>query len=413
MRARTIREGSVGLLILVGVALFGGLVLWLRGLNPGQRNYRIVLRFENTLGMQAGTSVRYRGVPVGRVLSIDPNTNFVDVFAEITQQGLLIPRDAVIETNQSGLIGETTIDITPKAELDEETLALSPFGEECVPSLIVCDGDRVQGEIGVSYESLLRSADELANALADPELVADFKQSLKNATRLTERAVVLIEDLRNLSRVFEEEVPPVAASIRRATNEVGDAAAQIELTAIDVNNLIDVNRHSIVHTLDNLSRGSEELQTILATVTPQIRNSQVLENLELLSANAAEAAVNIRQISGAVNTPENLILLQQTLESARSVFQNAQKVLADVDELTGDPALRLDLRQLINGLTDLVSSTEGLEQEMQVAQMIAYSRQSLATLTLTPAAQSANSGQPVLSYNGRPYRLGVVANPEE
>jgi len=72
MRARAVREGSVGLLILIGVGLFGGLVLWLRGLNPGSRTYGVVVTFEDTLGMQVGTTVRYRGVPVGRVIDIRP-----------------------------------------------------------------------------------------------------------------------------------------------------------------------------------------------------------------------------------------------------------------------------------------------------------------------------------------------------
>ncbi|HEY9888037.1 MAG TPA: hypothetical protein V6D02_06525, partial [Candidatus Obscuribacterales bacterium] len=61
MRARAIREGSVGLLILIGVILFGGLVLWLRGLNPGSRHYRMLVTFQDTAGTQVGTSVRYRG----------------------------------------------------------------------------------------------------------------------------------------------------------------------------------------------------------------------------------------------------------------------------------------------------------------------------------------------------------------
>lgn len=406
MRARTIREGSVGLLILAGVALFGGLVLWLRGLNPGRRNYELVIRFDNTLGMQVGTSVSYRGVPVGRVLSINPRTNFVDVTTEITQQDLLIPRNARIETNQSGLIGETTIDITPLEELGDEALALSPFGDQCDDAIIICDGERVQGDVGVSYESLLRSADQLANALADPELVADLKQSLNNATSLTEEAVVLIKDLRRLTLNLEEQVPPIAASVLRATDKAGDAAEEFELTAAEVNSLVAVNRDNISRTLNNLSRSSDYLQEIFTTVTPAIRDGELLNNLEVLSANAAEAAINIQEISGALNTPENLLLLQQTLESARGVFQNAQKVLADVDELTGDPELRQDFRNLINGLTNLVSSTEMLEQEMQIAQMIAVSQRNLGRLTLASPDQASQA--PVVTYQGQPYRLGIT-----
>ena len=142
MRARAVREGSVGMLILVGVGLFGGLVLWLRGLNPGSRNYDLTVIFEDTLGMQAGTSVQYRGVPVGRVVGINPSSNQVEVRLEITQSDLRIPRENLrVAANQSGFIGETTIDITPMTELSDAEQAISPFGADCEPAVIVCDGE--------------------------------------------------------------------------------------------------------------------------------------------------------------------------------------------------------------------------------------------------------------------------------
>lgn len=126
MRERSIREGSVGLLILIAVALFGGLVLWLRGFDPRRQSYQAVFVFADTLGMQEGTAVRFRGVRVGRVIAIRPNANQVSVTVEITQPDLRIPRDSRIFVNQSGLIGETTVDITPLRSLSETELAITP-----------------------------------------------------------------------------------------------------------------------------------------------------------------------------------------------------------------------------------------------------------------------------------------------
>ncbi|NEQ27350.1 MAG: MCE family protein, partial [Microcoleus sp. SIO2G3] len=76
--SRTIREGSVGLLILVGLGLFTGLVLWLRGLSLGNRNYQFVVQFSDISGMQVGAPVRYRGVAVGRLIEIRAGTDAVD-----------------------------------------------------------------------------------------------------------------------------------------------------------------------------------------------------------------------------------------------------------------------------------------------------------------------------------------------
>lgn len=410
MRARTIREGSVGLLILIGVAMFGGLVLWLRGLNPGRRSYQVSVQFPSTLGVQSGSVVRYRGAAVGRVMSIAPTTNTVEVRIEIADANLLIPKASEISTNQSGLIGESTIEIKPTQILTEEQLALSPIRADCDASVIICDGDLLQGEVGISYESLLRSAEELADALADPEFVNDLKITLNNATTLTADATKLVNDLRGLSQAVQDEVNPLAVSLRRATDNASDAVAQFELTATEVNSLLMNNRSKIIAILDNVNRSSAYLEDILANFAPMMQEGQLLDDLAVLSANAAEAAVNLQEITGAVNTPENLILLQQTLESARTVFQNAQKIMADVDELTGDPAFRTNLRNLINGLSGLVSTTQLLEQEVQVAQALNYGLHTRSRVVLTPVFEGmpSNPAAPLLTYNGQRYRLELA-----
>jgi len=47
MRSRTMREGSVGLLILLGLGVFGGLVLWLNRLNLSNQTYNFIVNFDN------------------------------------------------------------------------------------------------------------------------------------------------------------------------------------------------------------------------------------------------------------------------------------------------------------------------------------------------------------------------------
>jgi len=62
------------------------------------------------------------------------------------------------------------------------------------------------------------------------------------------------------------------------------------------------------------------------------------------------------------------LVLQQTLDSARVTFANAQKITSDLDELTGDPEFRQNVREIVDGLSGLVSSTQQLEQQVQVAE---------------------------------------------
>lgn len=401
MRARAIREGSVGLLILIGVGLFGGLVLWLRGFSPRSRTYRATFVFENTLGMQEGTAVRYRGVPIGRVANIMPNSNEVAVGVDITQPDLRIPSNARIEANQSGLIGETTIDITPNRDLPPQDLDMSPVGPDCDSDLIICDGDRLPGMVGASYESLIRSAEKLANAFADPDIINDLKITLRNATQLTEQATLLTDELIVLSQQVQGDIDPLLTSATRATDNVAAAAAAFELTGAEINSLIAANRTSLVDTLTRLNRSSIFLEEIMGSITPTVRNGELLNNLETLTANAAATAANLEAITAAVNTPENLVMLEQTLESARSVFLSAQKVLADVDELTGDPVFRNNIRNLVNGLNNLVSLTDQLEQDARFAQALTGNQgKPIERIRLTQVAAPTRRGPEFLAPDG-------------
>ncbi|MEB3288389.1 MAG: MlaD family protein [Leptolyngbya sp.] len=430
MRERAIREGSVGLLLILAVALFGGMVLWLRGYNPRRQSYRATLVFTDVLGMQEGTTVRFRGVKVGRVLAIQPGSNQVAVLVEISPSTLLIPSDSLITVNQSGLIGDTTIDIIPQQTLEEETTAsLTPFKPQCDSQVVICDGDERVGQVGASYEALIRAAEDLARTFADPEIAANLNLTLKNASDFAASATVLSGELTRLSQQVQTELGPLMASATRAAdnldgtltdigdaaNAVGATAAQFEITGTEVNSLISRNRSNLVTTLDNLNRSSAHLETIMATLAPEIQDSQFITNLDRLSTDAAAAMADIRAITATANTPENLLLIQQTLDSARSVFQSAHKVIADVDELTGDPTLRNNIRNLINGLSTLVSLTDQLEQDSHLAQALTLPQGTqVDRLILTPVppptapvrTTPTTAPAPLLiTHNGQYYHL--------
>jgi len=446
MRSRTVREGSVGFLILVGIGLFGGLVLWLNGVQLGNRNYKFAVEFASAQGMQIGTTVRYRGVAVGKITAIKASPNGVDVTLEISPGSLVIPRDVAIEANKSGLIGEASIDITPNSILPESLLTANPFSADCPPE-IICKNSRLKGQAGVSLDELIRSTVRLANLYTDPALFNNIKSlsvntanTAKSAAKLTQDLSVLTKtatgEITSLSQSVKEEfsnlnqsvkgelgslnqslkgevgilsqslrgeivslnksaqgeLSAVSTDIRKVTatadnstkevtaaaiasaNSVTQAANQITLTANQLNSLVATNRSSLVSTLNNINQASQELRVTVSSLSPtinRINQGQILNNLEVLSANAAEASANLRDLSTNINHPTNLLLLQQTLDSARATLQNVQKITSDVDEITGDPAFRNNIRRLFNGLGGLLGSTEQLRQQVAVSQTLA------------------------------------------
>lgn len=368
MRSRTVREGSVGLLILAGFAVFVGMALWLRGLNPANRSFKIFMEFENSAGLQDGASVRFRGVTVGKIVAIKPLPNKVEVEAQITPADIIIPAQVVAQVNQSGLISQTAIELVPKTQLTG-TITTRPLDQNCDNTVILCNNARLPGKPGVSIDELISASVKFANVYTDPaffnnvnSVVTNTSAAAAEVTKLAKEFSLLTQDARQELKTFSAS----AAAISRTADKIG-------ITADQVNSLIAANQSTLVNTLNNLEQTGLQLRgTIgnLGTTLNRIDRNELLQNLETLTTNAAKASANLRAASDALSSPANLLMLQQTLDSARSTFQNAQKITADLDELTGDPTFRNNLRNLVNGLSGLVSSTQQLQQQTQTAQIL-------------------------------------------
>ena len=370
MRSRMVREGSVGLLILGGLGLFGGLILWLRGLNPGNRSFSVTVDFSTIGGVQTGSPVRYRGVTVGRIDRISPDPNGVAVQVAIAPADLIIPRDSEVTVNQSGLLGETVLDIVPRKSLPDGAVAAKPLDRNCNKELILCEGSRINGALGISTDELVRASIKFANVYSDPKFTGSINSLTKNSSDAAAQITILSKEVTGLVKSARQEVGTFSGTAKSISN----AADQFGLTIAQVNSLVTANRATLVSTLDNLNQTSGQLRVTVTRLSPtldRVQQGQLIQNLETLSANAAQASTNLRDVSVKLNNSSNLTVLQQTLDSARATFQNAQKITADLDELTGDPQLRDDLRNLIRGLSGLTSSTQQLQQQAQVSQVLA------------------------------------------
>jgi len=412
MRSRLVREGSVGLLILLGVGVFGIIFLWLNRISAAGNTYSFIVDFKDAGGMQKGAVVQYRGVKVGNIADIKAGVNGVEVELDINKPDLVIPRDVKIEANQSGLISESIIEITPERIISRRNVDAGPQDKGCDPTIIVCDGSRLKGEIGISVDQLIRYSSRLSEVYSRPDVYNNVNQALKNSSEAAAEVAKLTRDVSSLTKATQAQLntfASAASTVANAANRVsvssdqtisqfGGTAEQLNATArqfsgtakefsgtakeisstanranrllANIDNLVTTNRSSLVSALNDITATSSQLRTTLNGLSPSINKitkGQLLENLETLSANAAEASTNLRDVTKTLNDPNNLLVLQQTLDSARVTFENTQKITSDLDELTGNPQFRQNLQQLVNGLSGLVSSTEQVEQQVKFA----------------------------------------------
>ena len=107
---------KVGILSLVALLIFFCTVLWVKGRAFSSAD-RIEVFFKDVNGMRPGSAVQMMGLRVGQVEEITPvvegDTSYVKLRFVITNPNVKIPKASMISIQQSGLIGEQFLEITP------------------------------------------------------------------------------------------------------------------------------------------------------------------------------------------------------------------------------------------------------------------------------------------------------------
>src|SRR5574344_1988677 len=107
---------KVGILTITAIVILLFTVMWVKGrtISAGER---ITVQFKDVNGMRAGSGVQMMGFRIGQVEEITPiikNTDsYVDVKFVITEPNISIPNASSISIQQSGIIGEQFLEITP------------------------------------------------------------------------------------------------------------------------------------------------------------------------------------------------------------------------------------------------------------------------------------------------------------
>ena len=375
------RQSIIGLMLLVSLGFLGLIILWLKNFSLGGRSYQATIVFPNAGGMTPGTRVAYRGVKIGQVATVDPTPEGVEI-GVVMDANQLIPINSRVEATQAGLVGETSIDITPLQSLPFTKDIAKPLDPKCDPSLIICNGSILQGEGKLDVNTLIRSLVRISNIIGDPDTTTRIRSLIQSANNT-------LTDISDLLEQAEESggfdnLNSTLSSLDRAADEVTILLQEIRekdgidtvnstLTSIggaaeEIRVFLANNDANLANTLTSIAQTSDELRLTFKSLTPiiqKVEQGEIVDNFETLSANAVDLTANLRDFTANLDDPENILLLEKTLNSARSAFENIRKITSDVDELTGNPQFRENIEKLIRGLGNLISSTQLLQQQVE------------------------------------------------
>ncbi|KAI3995840.1 hypothetical protein MKX01_020375 [Papaver californicum] len=290
---KSVWEGGVGLFVVSGAVLLALSLAWLRGfqLRSRLRKYQAVLQFTEACGISTGTAVRIRGVTVGTVIRLNPSLKSIDAVIEVEDDKIFIPRNSLIEVNQSGLLMETMIDITPQDPLP--TPSMGPLDTECVKEgLIVCDKEKIKGSKGVSLDELVGIFTRLGRDMEEIGVHKTFD--------LAERVALVIEEAKPL-------------------------LAKMEAMA-------------------------EDLEPLLSEVC----DSGLLKDVEGLTKNLSAATEDMRKMHSSIMTPENTERIRKSIYSFLFTLKNIENISSDISGFTGDEPTRRNLKLLIKSLSRLL-----------------------------------------------------------
>ncbi len=138
---------KVGLLALSAIIILLFTVLWVKGKTLSSAE-RLTVNFKDVNGMRAGSGVQMMGVRIGQVEEINPKINVADSYVEvkfvITEPNVVIPKASEISIQQSGIIGEQFLEITPP----KERIIYIPEHDK---TLILNSDDKVQMKLDGKY----------------------------------------------------------------------------------------------------------------------------------------------------------------------------------------------------------------------------------------------------------------------
>lgn len=107
---------KVGLLTIISLIILVFSVLWIKGRTLSTAT-RITVNFKDANGMRPGNGVQLMGLRVGQVEEVTPVINdensYIKIKFVITEKNVSIPLASSISIQQSGLIGEQFLEITP------------------------------------------------------------------------------------------------------------------------------------------------------------------------------------------------------------------------------------------------------------------------------------------------------------
>lgn len=249
-------EFTVGLVVIVALAVIVAGALWLSGAHIGKTEAVYTARFRTVGGLGIGAPVVLRGVRVGRVEAIRLTAgNWVEADLKI-YSGVTLPEKPVVIAASASLFGEWAATLLPLDQLPDD-----PNVRQVIAEAATGAGSKWPGATLPDIGQLTAQASRIATDIA---AVANRVQSAFDSTAVTElrrsiRDFGQVAD--NLFRVINDQAEmlgSVGANLQQGSNLLAHAATDLSATLGRVDSA--TNQGQLATILNNSAATSQDLR---------------------------------------------------------------------------------------------------------------------------------------------------------
>ena len=382
---------KVGLLTLLSLILLIGVVFKVKGRTFSSAD-RVTVEFKDVNGLRPGAGVQMMGLRVGQVEEITPvvdgENSFVKVKFVITEPDIEIPKASMLSIQQSGLIGELFLEITPpktrtvyipmvskdilykddvvQMKLDKKLYDVGKItnievvSREVIPFAIK-DNIKTNFAYKVDYvinmpglvlpeflkgkpvnnKLVISTLDDVVlpypkqkspYTIIEPMRIADFMDwQYKAAESLTETN-------KKINDILSDEV---IAELKMSVRNINDLTGQTSVTMVKLNDLLDSSKGDIRQLMVMMDKATTDFNMLSYNVNSIIGDPKFKTTMYSTADSFDKLAQNINKIVGDDKEAE------QMAEDFRAIAHNVNEISGYVNSLTKDDQLKKDINRAV------------------------------------------------------------------
>mgnify|MGYP003585924064 FL=1 len=298
-------EAKVGAFTVAGLVLLAFVLVHISGFHLGQQQtYKVYADFPQVVGLNPSAEVRFVGVKVGSVDTIDPVGLGVRVSLKL-KPDVKIPRASQITISSSGVMGEKFVSIQPLSTADVN---------DCLQ-----DGDVIDGQPEQGMESMMEG---LNKAVAQ---VQQLLQSLNEVLGNPQLKTAMVDISTNVRDVTANLKVMTESMARMAVSNEGDVRTMVRnLTQMSagLNQAVD----SVNHLLNDFAGDGQTMANIKVAIENIAATSQSIER-------------TAKSIEGTVTDPQVSEDLRAVLHNAHAVSQKANDMMDRANNIQVKPGI--------------------------------------------------------------------------